>query len=1100
MVVNGALRTLACVAAIAVPTLSGAVTTYDLVLANGRVIDPASGLDAVRNVAVSDGRIVAISAEPLNAREVVDARGLVVAPGFIDIHSHAQDARSNLYQAHDGVTTALEMEAGVASIDEWYRQRAGKMVTNYGATISHSIAHTAAVRGVKTLESLADPLTTGQQEEARQPVSPERLPLLAEILQQGLDEGALGVGMLLQYLPGVDRREVLRTFQTAAGNGAPIFAHSRNTGILQPDSVSALQELLADAAATGATVHMAHVGSSGLRQTPLMIEMIDAARSRGIDITTEVYPYDGAVGVYGSVLLRGPWRENFGIDYDAIQDGQTGARLTEQTFLRGRAQTPDAQIIVHLAPQEAVDAAVVHPSVMIASDAVGFVGERGHPRTAGTFSRVLGVYVRERKSLTLSDALAKMTIMPARRLERYVPQMAHKGRIEVGADADITVFDPATVIDRATYERPAQFSQGIVHVLVGGTFVVKSSATVVDTLAGKAVRRTPHRSVSAAEVERFADSAMAELMKHTWAPGASVAIVQGDQLLLAKGYGWADEAGKTPVDGERTLFRVGSVTKVLTSVAAMKLVEQGRLDLDADVNQYLTAARIPATFPEAVTPRRLMSHRGGFETFMFHVVTPTDAGVAMSAVELQRELVRVRSPAQPPIYDNLGFGILGLVVADVLKVPYREAIGREIFAPLAMSQSVIGLPDDRVGDAAVGHAEVDGHAAPCAHVLIRTVGQGGGDLSTTALDMGRFMSALLTPGKLLNAATLRKMADFDSERLHPLANGRGLPLIQRAYAGRPAMGHDGEINGFTSQLILFPQSSLGVFVSMNGGPLPPSLRLSSLLRGGRAAGPDPGDTIDSFIEHFARAFVAPSVAPPSKRAIGPEVDAAQLAGTYFRHDATRHLLGRIFDTVSAMRIGVDREGRLTSSRCTPLLRKAPMYYECADPDGPVVAAFRVDGGRVWGGIGRADTGPPRVRERQPWWRTAPFAVLPVPLLIVLGLSALVRGRFERHAASRRVLLVAGACTVAFLVALLLELEFAYLLSYSSGAGLALVWRALFPLAAAGFVVNGFLAAKLVRAKATQTGPIGIARGTYLGAVTLAGLALVWLALLWTVML
>lgn len=176
-----------------------------------------------------------------------------------------------------------------------------------------------------------------------------------------------------------------------------------------------------------------------------------------------------------------------------------------------------------------------------------------------------------------------------------------------------------------------------------------------------------------------------------------------------------------------------------------------------------------------------------------------------------------------------------------------------------------------------------------------------------------------------------------------------------------------------------------------------------------------------------------------------------------------------------------------------------MYYECAGPDGPVVAAFRLDGSRVWGGIGRADTGPPRVRERQPWWRTAPFAVLPVPLLIVLGLSALVRARFERHATSRRVLLVAGACTVGFLVALLLELEFAYLLSHSSVSSLALAWRALFPLAAAGFVVNGCLAAKLVRAKATDAAPIGIARGTYLGAVTLAGLALVWLALLWTVM-
>jgi len=214
--------------------------------------------------------------------------------------------------------------------------------------------------------------------------------------------------------------------------------------------------------------------------------MIDAARNRGLDVTTEVYPYAAAMAVYGSPLLRGDWRERFGIDYGDLESVKTHQRLTQAEFEHGRAETPDEPIVVFLTPQETVDYAVAHPGVMIASDAVD-VGR--HPRTAGTFSRVLGHYVRERGALTLMDALAKMTIMPARRLERSVPQMAHKGRLKVGADADITVFDPATVMDVATFEKPAQFARGILHVLVNGVAVVKEGRTVDDAFPGQPVRR-----------------------------------------------------------------------------------------------------------------------------------------------------------------------------------------------------------------------------------------------------------------------------------------------------------------------------------------------------------------------------------------------------------------------------------------------------------------------------------------------------------------------------------------------------------------------------------------------------------------------------------
>jgi N-acyl-D-aspartate/D-glutamate deacylase len=233
-------------------------------------------------------------------------------------------------------------------------------------------------------------------------------------------------------------------------------------------------------------VHVCHIGSSGIRQVAMMIEMIDGAQSHGIDVTTEVYPYAAGMAVYGSPLLADDWQARYGIGYADLESVKTHERLTEETFKRGRAETPDEPIVVFMTSQELVDIAVVHPSVIIASDAVD-AGR--HPRTAGSFSRVLGRYVREQHALTLMQALGKMTIMPAMRLEKAVPQMAMKGRLKVGADADITVFDARQVLDLATYAEPAQFSQGIIHVLVGGVAVVSDGRTVENAFPGQPVRR-----------------------------------------------------------------------------------------------------------------------------------------------------------------------------------------------------------------------------------------------------------------------------------------------------------------------------------------------------------------------------------------------------------------------------------------------------------------------------------------------------------------------------------------------------------------------------------------------------------------------------------
>lgn len=452
---------------------------YDIVLAGGRVMDPETGLDAVRYVGIREGRIAAISSMPLVGDTEIDVSGLVVAPGFVDLHAHGQDSVSRRFQVRDGVTTALELEGGVGRISQWYEENEGRSVINFGATISHG--------GVRANVLLSD---DGSTPAPYQAADADQLVQIEAGIRAGLDAGALGIGFGIQYHPASRREEILRMFGVAAAYDVTNFVHNRDMGMLEPGgSIDAVQELIANAAITGASVHLVHIGSSGLGQVPLIIEMISGAQRNGVDITTEVYPYTAASTDLSSALFDEGWRARFEADYDSLEWVATGERLTEETFHQYRQQ--GGMIIAHMIPEAAVNYAVAHPLVMIASDGVPYVNGRAHPRGAGSFARVLGRFVREQNTLTLMEALRKMSLMPARRLENVVPQMRTKGRLQVGSDADVTVFDPNRVIDRATFAEPAQFSDGIVHVLVNGTFVVRDEEIIDGVFPGVGIRREP---------------------------------------------------------------------------------------------------------------------------------------------------------------------------------------------------------------------------------------------------------------------------------------------------------------------------------------------------------------------------------------------------------------------------------------------------------------------------------------------------------------------------------------------------------------------------------------------------------------------------------
>ncbi len=462
---------------------------YDIVLSGGRVIDPETKLDAVRNVGILNNRIAQISSAPLKGKQTINVSGLVVAPGFIDLHIHGRSNVEQEYQLHDGVTTALELEWGIENLKEWYASRQSKALINYGASVCWPYErfktidkfkeeaikfYKASSTGETTIAELTNTILPAKDEV----LTAEQLTQTLNNIKISLAEGGIGIGAPIGYLPKSNPNELYRVFELAGEMNALVFTHVRN-----PDIIS-IQEVITDAVLTHAPLHIVHINSMSLGNIQLSVDMVAAAKNKGFDITTELYPYTaGSTGLQSAMFDEG-WQQRLGISYGDLQWVATGERLTKETFEAYRKT--GGVVILHVMKPEWIKTGIAAPGVMIASDGMQYA-KLAHPRTAGTFSRVLGKYVREDKVIDLNTAIEKMTLLPAKRLENIAPSMRFKGRIQVGADADITIFNPNTIIDKATFEKGLEFSAGIEYVLVNGTLVLKNGKTVSTVFPGQAV-------------------------------------------------------------------------------------------------------------------------------------------------------------------------------------------------------------------------------------------------------------------------------------------------------------------------------------------------------------------------------------------------------------------------------------------------------------------------------------------------------------------------------------------------------------------------------------------------------------------------------------
>jgi len=493
--------------------------TADIVLRGGRVIDPETGTDQLMDVAIVGGRITEVGAGLSPGLVSVDVGGQVVTAGFIDLHSHTNDIPGLRLRVLDGVTTALELEAGVVPVEAAYHRAAAEgRPLNYGFATSWALARLEAVAGIAPTSGL-DFLGSLSSPAFQRAASQAEIGSMLNRLSADLADGAIGIGLLLGYSPGTEPEEYVQVAALAAEAGVPTFTHARDLIELVPGTLmDGAEEIVRAASETGAHMHYCHINSTSHRHIDRVLELVARAQAAGSRITTEAYPYGSGMTGIGAAFLAPERLGERGLTPQDLTYAPTGEQVADAARLRElRATDPGGLAIIrHLNEDDPADfdimlRSLLFPDAVVASDAMPLTwpgtppgrltwplpdGAVTHPRTAGTYARALRLLAGGESGdgtgpLGLTETLRRCSLLPAEILAGRVPAMRRKGRVQPGCDADIVVFDPATVTDQATYAQTMRPSIGIRHVLVNGSFVVRDSDLVTDSLPGKPVRAVP---------------------------------------------------------------------------------------------------------------------------------------------------------------------------------------------------------------------------------------------------------------------------------------------------------------------------------------------------------------------------------------------------------------------------------------------------------------------------------------------------------------------------------------------------------------------------------------------------------------------------------
>ncbi|MDF2655992.1 MAG: N-acyl-D-amino-acid deacylase [Bacillota bacterium] len=453
---------------------------FDLVVKNGLVVDPANRVHSRLNIGVRDGKIARVTGEPITGRTEIDAEGLVVTPGFIDMHMHEDpyDSKKNAFDfmisdtmLRMGVTTAIGGNCGIGYEDPAAYLNAVDRLgfpVNLGMFAPHECIRNAV--GSFGRYDAVDPIYFDK---------------MKEFLRTQLESGCVGLSMGLEYDPGLGEAEVLALMQVAADRGKLTAVHQRSDGNL---AVTSVREVLDYAQATRGALQISHLSSMcSFGTMEEILAIIDDARLRGIDAGFDGYPYYAFCTYLGSAVFDDGFLDKYSggeslyTKLQAASGELQGESLNRESFLELREKSPDTLIVAHILNEREVDLCLSHPNGIIVSDGLYSDG-KGHPRGSGTFPKFIREFVFHKKQMSLDTAIEKITYLPAFRLG-----LNAKGALSAGKDADITIFDPETITDEATYQEPFKAPSGIEYVIINGGIALKQG-DILNRSLGRSVR------------------------------------------------------------------------------------------------------------------------------------------------------------------------------------------------------------------------------------------------------------------------------------------------------------------------------------------------------------------------------------------------------------------------------------------------------------------------------------------------------------------------------------------------------------------------------------------------------------------------------------